>query len=206
MGGLSLSMSYTDLSAAAGGVRQVSLEEQLLRGVGAGFGDAEALLGDAASAQLLAAASLGSSDAEGFDALLAQALAASLQTANMPPSTQLSSDQSQRQDADSPGAGAGTGVPQAETAGGSGHQQEQQQQQDMGAVDASCDVEAGSGPDQHMCSDSSWDKHHLPGLSCRTASLPADLGHQRQLKQQVEDAVAWTDPWTGGCSACAVLD
>lgn len=201
MGGLSLSMSYTNLSAAAGVVRQVSLEEQLLREVGAGFGDAEALLGDAAGAQLLAAASLGSSDAEGFDALLAQALAASLQTTNMP-STQHSSDQSHGRDADGRESGAGMAAPQAEAASvGSGEQQ--QQQQDMGAVDASCDVEAASGPDQHMCSDSSWGMHQLTGLSCRTASLPADLGRQPQLQLQVEDTVAWTDPSTGGCTACA---
>jgi len=88
MGHLSLSMSYTDLTAAGRGVRQVSLEEQLLRGVGPGLDDGVAQVDGDSMQQLQAAASTRSvsSDVEGFDLLLAQALAASLQPAHMPPS------------------------------------------------------------------------------------------------------------------------
>jgi hypothetical protein len=179
MGSLSLSMSYNDLSAAAGGVRQVSLEEQLLRGVGAGFTD-DAMLGDAATAQLLAAASTGSSDAEGFDALLAQALAASLQTAHMPPSRQHSTDAAQIADAQSQDTAADS-RPRADALAAdsiarsmAGHHQE------MGVDDATCDVAAShSERDQHSWSGSSTaGSQHMNQLghpACRTVSLPVDL-------------------------------
>lgn len=178
MGSLSLSMSYNDLSAAAGGVRQVSLEEQLLRGVGAGFAD-DAMLGDAATAQLLAAASMGSSDAEGFDALLAQALAASLQTAHMPPSRQHSTDQAQVAAAQSRGTAADS-MPQADAFEADSIANNMTgRQQEMGGADGTCDAAASSERDQQSWSGSSaaGNQHtsQLGHPACRTISLPVDL-------------------------------
>jgi hypothetical protein len=192
-------MSYNDLSAAAGGVRQVSLEEQLLRG---GFSD-DAVLGDADTAQLLAAASVGSSDAEGFDALLAQALAASLQTAQATAAavdTQHGSEEEELQGAGVVAAArlgrvqrmsptetefesiaaalAPAGQEEGSLAG------EQHGLEDPTA-DASCDVAGSSGRDQHSCSDSSsvCTRHKLQQIfsrASRTASLPVELLSCRQ--------------------------
>lgn len=206
MSGLSLSMSYNDLSTAAGGVRQVSLEEQLLRGVG--IGDADALVADATSAQLLAATSMGSSDAEGFDALLAQALAASLQTAHMPPSS------NQAQFDVGPDS---TAQAEGRTALDISRATSSQQQREMEAVDASCDVAGSTDRDQgqHSCSEGSacdgLRKHQfrqLSRLACRTASLPVNLGLQQDLQPHGADTTGWSDPLSGESDAwhaCAEL-
>lgn len=177
MGSLSLSMSYNDLSTAAGG-RQVSLEEQLLRGVGAGYTD-DAMLGDAAAAQLLATASMGSSDAEGFDALLAQALAASLRTAHMPPSRQHSTDAAQVADAQRPDTAADLS-PQADAlAADSIASNMAGDYQELEVADATCDVAASSERDQPSWSGSSTaGSQHMGQLghpAGRTVSLPVDL-------------------------------
>lgn len=193
MGNLSLSMSYNDLSAAAGGVRQVSLEEQLLRG---GFSD-DAVLGDAATAQLLAAASVGSSDVEGFDALLAQALAASLQTTHAAATAgtqQGSEEEEQLQGAGVVAAARPGGVQRMSptetehesiaaalaSAGDEVSSFAGEQQGLDPSADASCDVAGSSGRDQHSCSDSSsactWHKmQQITSRASRTASLPVEL-------------------------------